>query len=327
MFKLERKTNKVDDYEQSSEILLDMADKTFNYHYDMSKRIENKSNMIIVIIGILFTISSGNLIKDVINNNLEMKNICIVLFLLNVIFYFIAIYFFIQVLKLQDYYLLREDIFKESNLPDGCMINWSNNGRGVDLNSNIESSHFIDRVVNGEKIYGKFHLNNIRRDKLGPTGCPFYKFGEIEKENIALLNFYDEIKNNYDLIGSFIYHSCGNIVYYLGEDKEKNPWVDLTEKMKSDNKKCALAYAYRSKYKIDGLDIYTTMDAKIKSLFPVTLLIELGGVRATPLSQFMDLDLDGSDDSFKHVYSKIINDNVQAVLATIEEMLDIYRGK
>ena len=218
-------------------------------------------------------------------------------------------------------------IFKESNLPDGCMINWSNNGRGVDLNSNIESSHFIDRVVNGEKIYGKFHLNNIRRDKLGPTGCPFYKFGEIEKENIALLNFYDEIKNNYDLIGSFIYHSCGNIVYYLGEDKEKNPWVDLTEKMKSDNKKCALAYAYRSKYKIDGLDIYTTMDAKIKSLFPVTLLIELGGVRATPLSQFMDLDLDGSDDSFKHVYSKIINDNVQAVLATIEEMLDIYREK
>ena len=74
MFKLERKTNKVDDYEQSSEILLDMADKTFNYHYDMSKRIENKSNMIIVIIGILFTISSGNLIKDVINNNLERGN-------------------------------------------------------------------------------------------------------------------------------------------------------------------------------------------------------------------------------------------------------------
>lgn len=115
MFKLQR-TNKIDNCELSSNVLLDMADKTFNYHYDMAKRIENKSNMLIVIIGILFTLSAGNLVTGLIDNNMDIKNICIkILFSLNVLSYFIGICFFIKVLKLQNYYLLKEDIFKESN--------------------------------------------------------------------------------------------------------------------------------------------------------------------------------------------------------------------
>ena len=216
-------------------------------------------------------------------------------------------------------------LFKENDLPIGCMINWSSNGRGVDLNSNIENSSLISRVENGEEIYASLHLNNIRRDKLGPLGCPYFsKKGEIEKENEALLNFYSKIKTEYNLIGSFIYHSCGDIVYYLGEAKKKNPWVNLTKEDKEKNYKVAKVYANKTGYKLDGLEIYTTMDSKLKSLFPVTLLIELGGVRATPLSQFMDLDLEGSSDEFKMVYSKIINDNILAIIDTLPVMLDLY---
>ena len=216
-------------------------------------------------------------------------------------------------------------LFKENNLPTGCMINWSSNGRGVDLNSNIENSSLISRVENGEEIYASLHLNNIRRDKLGPLGCPYFsKKGEIEKENEALLNFYSEIKMEHNLIGSFIYHSCGDIVYYLGEAKKKNPWVNLTKEAKEKNYDVAKVYADKTGYKLDGLEIYTTMDSKLKSLFPVSLLIELGGVRATPLSQFMDLDLEGSSDEFKMVYSKIINDNILAIIDTLPVMLDLY---
>ena len=218
-----------------------------------------------------------------------------------------------------------DKLFKENDLPIGCMINWSSNGRGVDLNSNIENSSLINRVENGEEIYASLHLNNIRRDKLGPLGCPYFsKKGEIEKENEALLNFYSKIKTEYNLIGSFIYHSCGDIVYYLGEAKKKNPWVNLTKEDKEKNYKVAKVYADKTGYKLDGLEIYTTMDSKLKSLFPVTLLIELGGVRATPLSQFMDLDLEGSSDEFKRVYSKIINDNILAIIDTLPVMLDLY---
>ena len=227
--------------------------------------------------------------------------------------------------KMKDYL---NKLFKENNLPVGCMINWSSNGRGVDLNSNIETSSLIDRVASGEEIYADLHLNNIRRNKLGPLGCPYFsKKGEIEKENEALLNFYNEIKKNYNLIGSFIYHSCGNIVYYLGEAKEDNPWVNLTEEMRKYNYDVAKVYADETGYKLDGMEIYTTMDSKLKSLFPVTLLVELGGVRATPLSQFMNLDLDGSAEDFKWIYSKIIDSNTEAIIKTLPVMLKIFGNK
>ena len=221
-----------------------------------------------------------------------------------------------------------DKLFKENDLPIGCMINWSSNGRGVDLNSNIENSSLINRVENGEEIYASLHLNNIRRDKLGPLGCPYFsKKGEIEKENEALLNFYSKIKTEYNLIGSFIYHSCGNIVYYLGGAKEKNPWVNLSNEDEENNYKVAEVYAKKTGYKLDGLEIYTTMDSKLKSLFPVTLLIELGGVRATPLSQFMDFNLEGSSSKFKQIYSKIISDNTLAILDTLPVMKKIYDEK
>ena len=68
------------------------------------------------------------------------------------------------------------------------------------------------------------------------------------------------------------------------------------------------------------------MDSKLKSLFPVTLLIELGGVRATPLSQFMDLNLEDSSDKFRMVYSKIIEDNTLAIMKTLPVMVDVYKN-
>ena len=214
-------------------------------------------------------------------------------------------------------------LFEENNLPIGCMINWSSNGRGVDLNSNIEKSSFIERVSNGEEIYAPLHLNNIRRDILGPLGCPYFKKGEIEKENEALLNFYNEIKNKYDYIGSFIYHSCGNIVYYLGSALNKNPWVNLTKDDENKNYDVAKVYSDKTGYKLEGLEVYTTMDSKLKSLFPVTLLVELGSVRATPLSQFMDFDI-GGDENFKFVYSKIINKNTEAIINCLPILKEIF---
>ena len=219
------------------------------------------------------------------------------------------------------------NLFKKYNLPKGCMINWSSNGRGVDLNSNIELGSFVNRVKSGEEIHASLHLNTIKRSVPGPIGCPYYDTPyEIEPENKALLNFYSSIKNNYNLIGSFIYHSCGNIVYYLSLASEENPWKkDFGEKDINKNYLVASKYADISGYKLDGMDIYTTMDSKLKTLFPVSLLIELGSVRGHPLSQFMDFDMEGSDEDFKNVYSRIIEDNTKAIMETIPLMLDLSK--
>ena len=220
-----------------------------------------------------------------------------------------------------------DDLFKKYNLPVGSMINWSNNGRGVDLNANIESSTFIDRVASGEEIYNKLHLNNIKRSLPGPVGMPYYsKPGEIEPENISLLKFYESVSNEGNLIGSFIYHSCGNLVYYLDDSDMNNPWKsDFNMNDVYKNYEVACRYADVCGYKLAGLEKYTTMDSKLKSLYPVTLLVELGGVRATPLSQFMDFDFAGSDESFKFVYSKVIEDNTKALLEVIPLMYDISK--
>jgi len=218
-----------------------------------------------------------------------------------------------------------KELFDKYDLPTGCMINWSNNGRGVDLNANIESSSFIDRVKSDEKIYNLLHLNNIRRDLPGPVGMPYFSNpGEIEPENESLLKFYEKVSHEGNLIGSFIYHSCGDIVYYLGESDIKNPWNnDLSDFSK--NFEVASKYADICGYKLDGHEKYTTMDSKLKSLYPVTLLIELGSVRAHPLSQFMDFDFPGSDEKFKNVYSNIIRDNTKAIIETLPIMLDVNR--
>ena len=213
-------------------------------------------------------------------------------------------------------------LFKENDLPIGCMINWSSNGRGVDLNSNLKESSFIERVKSGEEIYAHNHLSNIRRDKLGPLGCPYYSnSGEIEPENKALLEFYEKINKEHKLIGSIIYHSCGDIVTYIDDMSLKNPFVDnYGEKEMKANRELALKYADITGYKLDPHEPYTTVDSYIKTIYPVTLLIELGSVTATPLSQFMDLDLPGSGEGFKHVYTKIIENNTKAILGLLPLM-------
>lgn len=220
-----------------------------------------------------------------------------------------------------------KNLFDKYDLPIGCMINWSSNGRGVDLNANIESSSFIDRVKSDEIIYNLLHLNNIRRDLPGPVGMPYFlNPGEIEPENESLLRFYEKVKNEGNLIGSFIYHSCGDIVYYLDESDMNNPWKsDFNMVDVSKNFEVASKYADTCGYKLNGQEGYTTMDSKLKSLYPVTLLVELGSVRAHPLSQFMDFDFPGSDEKFKNVYSRIINDNTKAILETLPLMLDVSR--
>ena len=214
---------------------------------------------------------------------------------------------------------LRDNVFKllkDNDLSKGALISWSNNGRGVDLNANLKDSDFIQRVKSGEVIYNDLHLNDLRRDVLGPLGCPYFKYGEIEKENIALLNFYKSIYENYDFIGSFIYHSCGGIVYYLNEPLVKNPWNSDINFEK--NKLVALKYGTYSGYKLEGIDYYTTVDSMIKSLFPVTLLIELGSVTGNPLSQFID------NEDFNFAYSNTISKNTEALCKTLDYMCEIY---
>ena len=57
----------------------------------------------------------------------------------------------------------------------------------------------------------------------------------------------------------------------------------------------------------------------LKKILPGTILVELGNIRSTPLSQFID--------SIDLVYSHIMNDNKKALIETIEMMKKLYENK
>lgn len=211
-----------------------------------------------------------------------------------------------------------DKIIKKHQLPKGVLISWNSNGNGIDLNANIECGEYIDKFIANEEMPASLRQNTILKNLPGPTGCPSKKVPiEIEPENIATLNFYNELIEKEKVIGSIIYHSCGGIVYYLDELKENNPWVkDYGNKEFSFNKSVALKYAEISKYKVEYHKRITTMDAKLKSYLPGTLLVELSKIRANPLSQFIDMP--------NQMYTETILDNLRAIKPTIEEMKKQY---
>lgn len=166
--------------------------------------------------------------------------------------------------------------------------------------------------------YGNLRQNTIVINNLGPVGCPsITKEFVLEKENEALISFYKNLIRDHKVIGSLIYHSCGDIICYLDHMEDSNPWNSAYgAKETSYNKKVAKTYGNETGYKKVEPTTYTTMDAKIKSILPGTLLIELGGIRSTPLSQFIEGDNIG--------YTKTILQNRKALAPTFETMREQY---
>lgn len=205
-----------------------------------------------------------------------------------------------------------QKIIQEQHLPKGVMAQWSSNGVGIDLNANVWHPRYEKEMIERKPVYHELRLNQISMISPGPIGCPYRlsKF-QLEPENGALLNFYQTLMQKEKVIGSFIYHACGNLIYYLDEKSEKikrENGKDYTEY----NESVAITYQKYTGYKILSNHKETTMDYVLKKILPGTLLIELGNIRATPLSQFVD--------SIDCVYTNIINDNKKAIIETLKTM-------
>lgn len=224
-----------------------------------------------------------------------------------------------------------KEIFKKNNLCYGVLSTWSSNANGVDLNANIECGEYLKKFFESENNSHNNRLRNINLFKQGPLGCPSRfkdKFVE-EPENTALINYYKHLKQNYDVIGAFVFHACGGIVYYLDEMSEINPWnknYGIREIMY--NRNVARCYGNYANYKLIKPSTYTTFCSKVRTIIPGSLVVELSKVRSNPLSQFIDLDLSkyidknvtGEISRLKNHFSHTIDTNVKAVLKTIELM-------
>lgn len=222
-----------------------------------------------------------------------------------------------------------EKIIDENNLPKNCLINWGSNGSGVDLNSNLGLGEYYEKFREGQDNFASLRLNQINRFKLGPTGCPSIKKEFVlEKENEALKKFYEELSLSNRVIGSIIFHSCGNIVYYLDFMKEKNYWnKSFGPREIIYNRNVASLYSDITGYKMDIPYTYTTFCGELRSILPGTLVVELGPLRSTPLSQFIDIEIEelkildrGELSKLNKSYSNTYKTNEQALISIFDKM-------
>lgn len=214
-----------------------------------------------------------------------------------------------------------KEIVEKYNLPIGSLIDWANNGNGIDLNSNVETGKYFEEKKKNQSVYMHLRFNTLDMMKPGPIGCPYLKDEfEYELENKALLKFYEELVKKQTVIGSLIYHACGGLVYYLEEQEKQNPWNPEYDAYQY-NREVAKIYAQISNYKIIKSNGYTTLDTKLMTILSGTLLVELSTIRANPLSQFLELEKD------KYSYSKTININIASLKETINKMSELYNER
>ena len=166
-------------------------------------------------------------------------------------------------------------------------------------------------------------------------GCPSREKKFIEEsENTAIFNFYKDLISKYEVIGSIIYHSCGGLVYYLGEMEEENYWSKTYGSREIEyNKKVAETYSKESNYKLETPKTYTTFCAKLRTILPGSLVVELGHLRSTPLSGFINFDikdLDSEEDMrrelkrFNRHFDQTYENNERALIKTLEVMEKEY---
>lgn len=212
------------------------------------------------------------------------------------------------------------------NLPRGALIHWSSNGSGIDLNANVETGRYMKETQAGIPVWKNGGMNTINRTTPGPVGCPMRKGTfQYEKENDALLTFYKAVAEQYKVIGGFIYHSCGNEVWYLDQIAgQPNPWKKITSKEYKGNKDIAKFFQKQTGATLYKNKDYYTMNTYLQTIVPNTLLVEMGPIRATPLSQFIDQSVGYID---YPIYTTTIETQTKALKNTIEQMLETYQQR
>lgn len=210
---------------------------------------------------------------------------------------------------------------ENGNYPKGGMIDWTSNGNGIDLNSNISPTKYLRATLKRELVYATGHRSGICMTKPGPYACPTRGSRyQPELETRHILHFYQSLIEQKEVIGSVIYHACGGEVIYLDEiEGSHHPWGSISREDYQYNKQVAQFYATTSGYKLSQNSAYTTMDAKLKTMLPGTILVELAPISYTPLGQFINQP--------QTIYDETMEKNKLALLKTVNIMSEIFTEK
>ncbi len=197
----------------------------------------------------------------------------------------------------ENHQLLKEkllDIYKNNDFPISTLANFYANSNGVNLNDNNLYYYeiFKNRLTKEKEIYAKGRENNILISIKSPLGMPNYDMHEpftYEKENLALLNFFDSLKNNYYL--SFNCHGTGGLLYtypIYNKEFDNEPialkYVNKINEIYKNILNEDITYNIMPKGKL-----ITGMGDVLREKYPRAYLLELSKMGGNPIGPYGDL--------------------------------------
>lgn len=202
--------------------------------------------------------------------------------------------------------------------PQGSIINWASNGRGIDLNSNTKNCIILPGQLNRKRAY-----SNIRIDIPGPIGHPGRNKDEnfIEENEVSGLKKLLKELNTYPnyLLALLNYHSTGGLIYQA-------PEIDTTdfitiynyllsklyqEKAREITKKGIVSIAKEYHIIKNKSGIITSVNDELRTKYVGNLLIELSTLCSNPLGPFSN---------YKN-YLTTINSNIIAFINVMKNLL------
>lgn len=203
--------------------------------------------------------------------------------------------------------------------PQGSIINWASNGRGVDLNSNSQNCIVLPWQLNRKKAY-----SNIRIDIPGPIGYPGKtkdKNFKEEKEVIGLKELLKELNTYPNYLLAFLnYHSTGGLIYQAPEIDTTNfitIYNYLLSKLYQDRAREIIKkgiLSLKKDYRIikNKSGIITSVNDELRTKFVGNLLIELSTLCSNPLGPFSNCKN----------YATTISSNIAAFINVINNLLE-----
>lgn len=200
---------------------------------------------------------------------------------------------------LKDYPAIKKsvlNIVQKNNYPVGVLAAWSANASGIDLSQNVPYNPAIKTLLEAAgPVYNHLAYANTRKDIPGPinTPCRNLKHFTFESENLAMLNFMEELsaKKEEEIIAYFNYHSVMGKMY---QRPVKEDWllklynIDYEKKVIENYVSSRIFRSANAYDIIESEDPYSYINEFLRLRYGIDIQVELSRMGSNPIGPLAD---------------------------------------
>ena len=200
---------------------------------------------------------------------------------------------------LSDYPEIKEnvlDIIRKNHYPIGVLAAWTANASGIDLSQNVPYNPAMKNLLEAEgPVYNHLAYANTRKDIPGPinTPCKNLKNFSFESENLAILNFFENLNHEQEIIAYFNYHSVMGKMYQRPVKEEGMIHLyDIDyEKKVIENYVSSRIFRSGNAYDIiESEDPYSYINEFLRLRYGIDIQVELSRMGSNPIGPLADPD-------------------------------------